>query len=68
MSGLDIQREADREQAASGVPITDIKRFLNDLHRLFWVGESHEHNVSQASQSEKSSKSFRRKRLTPGGP
>jgi hypothetical protein len=40
----------DREQATSGVPIPDIKRFLNELQRLFWGGESHEHTLEELSK------------------
>jgi hypothetical protein len=37
-------------QAASGVPITDIKRFLDDLQGLFWGGESHEHMLEELNK------------------
>jgi hypothetical protein len=40
----------NREQAASGVPITDIKRFLDELQELFWGGESHEHTLEELSK------------------
>jgi hypothetical protein len=31
-------------------PITDIKRFLDDLQELFWGGESHEHTLEELSK------------------
>jgi hypothetical protein len=40
----------DREQPASGLPITDIKRFLDDLQDLFWGGESHEQTLEELNK------------------
>jgi hypothetical protein len=40
----------DREQATTGVAITDIKRFLDDLQGLYWGGESHEHTLEELSK------------------
>jgi hypothetical protein len=40
----------EEKPAASGVPITDIKRFLDDLQELFWGGESHEHTLDELTK------------------
>jgi hypothetical protein len=43
-------RPREPEQAASGDPITDIKRFLDELQKLFWGGESHEHTLQELNK------------------
>jgi type I restriction enzyme M protein len=38
------------EHQSEQAPITDIKRFLDDLQGLFWGGQSHEHTLEELSK------------------